>query len=337
MNRAVVGRLWRVALVLLLVSLPSPAWSAGQDAGPGESQQDSLRLVCTGMGFQNGYLDGWEMGVSDAKYNRGRPSSDFRTTALYEAADRGYAEKWRYLDKYQDSYRAGMEKGYADGFQKRGNLVLARFRLIEDDLRDQEKPIPQRGDDRRRPAATVPAGTRILLVLNDYLTTKMNAPGDRFTATVARTVFVGNVPAVAEGALVEGAVGQVVRPGRVKGRAEMNLRFETLKTRQGDVALSATLTGLSETEGEIRGNEGTVQGQTSHGRDAGVVAAGTGAGTVVGVIAGGGKGAGIGALVGALVGLTGVLATRGEDIEIPKGATVEITLDKDLRLSSKEE
>ena len=50
---------------------------------------------------------------------------------------------------------------------------------------------------------------------------------------------------------------------------------------------------------------------------------GAGAGAIVGGIAGGGKGAAIGAAVG---GTGAVLATKGEELEMPAGASIDTTL-----------
>ncbi len=47
---------------------------------------------------------------------------------------------------------------------------------------------------------------------------------------------------------------------------------------------------------------------------------------------GSGKGMGIGALVGAGAGLAAVLLTRGRELILPRGTTVEIALDRPLEL-----
>src|SRR5260370_42576815 len=60
-------------------------------------------------------------------------------------------------------------------------------------------------------------------------------------------------------------------------------------------------------------------------------AAGGGTG---GRAAGAGKGAGIGAGVGAAAGLAAVLLTRGPELELPRGTTVDVTLDRPLYLDS---
>lgn len=58
-----------------------------------------------------------------------------------------------------------------------------------------------------------------------------------------------------------------------------------------------------------------------------------GAGTSLGgLMTGSRAGAGTGALIGAAAGLAAVLFTRGKDLVLPRGTTVEITLSRPLPL-----
>ena len=304
---------------------PAPAPAAATDT---DSQS---RLVCAGMGFQNGYLDAYDIGFNDQRY-RGR--TDFSGHPLYDKADRGYNESWIYKEIYKLAYRKGFAQGYEDGFLKRPNLVVNRFAQLDEAIQQASAPLqlPPRSDAPAEPVI-LPAGARVLLKLDDLLTTRMNQRGDPFTAIVVKDVFVGNALAIPEGSAILGTVGEVVRPGKVKGKAEMTLRFQKIRFKNGnEVPFSGTLTGIGGDAGQIVSQEGTYQGQGSVGRDATVVGATTGGGAVIGVIAGGGKGAAIGAAVGGLVGLAGVLSTRGEDIELTKGTLMEIMVDQDLQL-----
>jgi len=302
-------------------------------AQTGETADSSaeMRLICAGMGFQNGYLDGYQIGQNDARY---RGQTDITTHPLYQSAERGYQEQWVYKVVYQNAFRRGMAQGYQDGLTGAPNIVVARFTQLEDAIREANLvPAQQSRDSTYRGPVIVPAGSRLLLQLDDYLTTKMNERGDPFTAVVARDLFVGNELAIPEGTVIKGTVGAVQRPGRVSGRAEMNLRFNEVQFKNGQaVALSATLTGIGQDGGRIADTEGTYEGKGSEGRDAAVVTAGAATGTVVGAIAAGGKGGLIGATIGGLVGLAGVLSTRGEDIELTRGTLLEIMVDQDLRI-----
>jgi hypothetical protein len=309
-----------------------PASPAGTPAPAVDDTDSQLRLVCAGMGFQNGYLDAYEIGVNDQRY-RGR--TDFQGHPLYDKADRGYNDGWIYKEIYKLAYRKGFAQGYEDGFLKRPNMVVNRFAQLDEAIQQAAVPVrlPARSDAPASPVI-VPAGARVLLQLDDLLTTRMNQRGDPFTAIVTRDVFVGNALAIPEGSAILGTVGEVIRAGRVKGKAQMTLRFEKIRFKNGnEVPFSATLTGLgSGGEGQVVNPEGTYENKGNVGRDATVVGATTGSGAVIGVIAGGGKGAAIGAAIGGLVGLAGVLTTRGEDIELTKGTLMEIMLDQELTL-----
>ena len=317
------GRPWRRPGRLAPAARRGPAPAADTD--------NQFRLVCAGMGFQNGYLDAYEIGFNDQRY-RGR--TDFSGHPLYDKADRGYNDSWVYKEIYKLAYRKGFAQGYEDGFMKRSNLVVNRFAQLDEAIQQAAVPVqlPPRSDAPPAPVI-LPAGARVLLKLDDLLTTRMNQRGDPFTTLVVKDVFVGNALAIPEGSAILGTVGDVVPPGRVKGKAEMTLRFQKIRFKNGnEVPFSGTLTGVGGEQGQIVNPEGTYEGKGSVGRDATVVGATTGGGAVIGVIAGGGKGAAIGAAVGGLIGLAGVLSTRGEDIELTKGTLLEIMLDQDLTL-----
>ncbi len=327
----------RLALAACLAVLAAAAAAAQDNPAPAPAaasaadNDNQFRLVCAGMGFQNGYLDAYEIGFNDQRY-RGR--TDFSGHPLYDKADRGYNESWIYKEIYKLAYRKGFAQGYEDGFLKRTNLVVNRFAQLDEAIQQAAAPVqlPPRSDAPAEPVI-LPAGARVLLKLDDLLTTRMNQRGDPFTTIVVKDVFVGNALAIPEGSAILGTVGEVVPPGRIKGKAEMTLRFQKIRFKNGnEVPFSGTLTGIGGGEGQIMNQEGTYQGQGSVGRDATVVGATTGSGAVIGVIAGGGKGAAIGAAIGGLVGLAGVLSTRGEDIELTKGTLMEIMLDQDLKL-----
>ncbi len=62
------------------------------------------------------------------------------------------------------------------------------------------------------------------------------------------------------------------------------------------------------------------------------VATTTTAGAGVGAIAAGAKGTAIGAAAGAAAGLAAVLLTRGKELELPRGTTLDVILDRPLDL-----
>jgi type IV secretion system protein VirB10 len=115
----------------------------------------------------------------------------------------------------------------------------------------------------------------------------------------------------------------------VSGRAELTISFQTLTLPSGVSIPIYTSLGSAGGTAEKKG-ENTVEGDSSKGTDTAQVGAGAGQGAVIGVIAGGGKGAAIGAAGGAAAGALGVLLTRGEDLILEPGTTLEIVLDRPL-------
>ena len=174
-------------------------------------------------------------------------------------------------------------------------------------------------------------GTKIVFTLNDTLSTKNAHEGDRFSGVVSRSVRVGNQIVIPEGSVVRGEVASVKRAGRVKGRAELGLRFQEIELPNGtQLDLVASLTSLDEGEKETVTEEGQVKGEGSKKRDAAEIGGGAAIGTAIGAIAGGGKGAAIGAGSGAAAGVGLVLLQRGKDVKISRGSEMAIQLDRTL-------
>jgi hypothetical protein len=166
----------------------------------------------------------------------------------------------------------------------------------------------------------VPNGTRIVATLDSNLSTRQNAQGDRFVMTVTQ-------PAAYQGARIEGTIDRLERSGRLTGRAEMNLNFETIRLRNGD---TYRFEGLIDRITTLNGraitidNEDSVRGSNQT-RDT-VVRTGIGAviGAIIGGIAGGGDGAAVGAAIGAGAGGGSVLIQGRGDLELEGGTTFEI-------------
>ncbi len=182
------------------------------------------------------------------------------------------------------------------------------------------------------PEIVLPQGTRISLQLNDYLSTKLNTEGQSFTATVSAPVYLKDRVVIPKGSIVSGTISRIMRPGRFKGKAMMNLSFDSIRLPgTGDLPLVATCVRIDpEGNGGIQ-QEGTITGEGSKGKDAVGVATPTLAGAGIGALAGGGQGAAIGAGIGAVVGLA-TLARPGKDLEIRRGAAMDVVLDRPLSI-----
>jgi len=181
---------------------------------------------------------------------------------------------------------------------------------------------------------TVPAGTRIPLVLKHAINTKSARPGDPVYLQTNFPVAQDNRILIPSGTYVQGVVDSVKRPGRVSGRAELLMHFTTLIFPNGyTVSLPGTVEGTPGADhSTVKDKEGTIQADGQKGKDAATVAQTTGGGAAIGALAGGGKGAGIGAGAGGVVGLATVLLSRGQEVRMEAGSTVEMELQRPLVL-----
>jgi hypothetical protein len=139
---------------------------------------------------------------------------------------------------------------------------------------------------------------------------------------------VNNEIIIPVGSYVGGKITQVQRPGKVKGKAGLALSFQTLILPSGStIPLYASLAGSSEAK---KTEEGKLEGDSSVGEDAATIAKTTAVPAGIGGIVNGAHGARVGVGVGASAGLATVLLTRGKDIVLDRGTTLEIVLDRPL-------
>ena len=191
---------------------------------------------------------------------------------------------------------------------------------------------------------TIEIGAKVPLSLINSVSTKHSAEGDRVYLETVFPVLVGGRIVVPVGSYVAGTVTQLKRPGKVKGRAELYVRFDSLTlpngvTRDFHGRIGAmdgnTKNELDRTEGKVR-SEGNKAGDV---RTVGEGAAiGAGVGSIAGSAAGGhyGMGAGIGAAAGATAGMIGVLLSRGPDAVLARGSTLEMVLDRPISFTESE-
>lgn len=189
----------------------------------------------------------------------------------------------------------------------------------------------------------VQPGVKVPLNLMNSVSSKHSSEGDRVYLETAFPILVNGRIVIPPGSYVAGTVTQVKRPGRVKGRGELFLRFDSLILPNGVTRdFRARVGGLDGRGGEeLDRSEGKIRSEGNKGGDARTVGESAATGASVGVIAGGaagryGMGAGIGAAAGATAGLMGVLLSRGPDAMLTKGSTIEMVLDRPLSFSENE-
>ncbi|OFV98226.1 MAG: hypothetical protein A3F68_10030 [Acidobacteria bacterium RIFCSPLOWO2_12_FULL_54_10] len=184
---------------------------------------------------------------------------------------------------------------------------------------------------------TVKSGTRVPLVLVNSVSTKTAQEGDQVYLQTSFPIFTNNRIVIPEGSYVTGTITEVTRPGRIKGKGELYVRFDTLTLRNGvSRDFRGTVSAADGAQENIKEQEGKLEGEATKGEDAGKIAGTATSGATIGAIAGDGKGAGVGAGVGAAVGLATVLLTRGSEVQLLRGSSLEMLLDRDLVFSAEE-
>ncbi len=186
----------------------------------------------------------------------------------------------------------------------------------------------------------VPVGTRLPLVLHNGVSTRNAHPGDPLYFETLYPVLVGERIVIPAGSYVSGEITETKRPGRIKGRGEIMLRLTSMILPNGYVvSFLASPTGASTGDDDTVDKEGKIQGRGDKAGDARTVAETTIAGASIGSLGGlaagrPGLGAGVGAAAGVAAGIAAVLLTRGPELELPRGTTVDIALDRPLYLDS---
>jgi hypothetical protein len=217
--------------------------------------------------------------------------------------------------------------------------ALAAQELAAQDQAAQELAVPDQAIQAQA-GYTVASGVKIPLSLINSISTKHSMEGDSVYLETAFPILSNGRIVIPVGSYVAGTVTQVKKPGRVKGRGELYVRFDTLtlpngvsrdfRSRMGTLDASS-MGNLDRAEGRVE-SEGDKLGDTR------TVAETTATGASVGAIAGAAAksmpmGLGIGAGAGAAAGLIAILAIRGPDAILTKGSTVEMILDRSLSFS----
>jgi len=198
------------------------------------------------------------------------------------------------------------------------------------------KPAPDAKVEQK--AYLVETGTHIPLSLINSISTKNSVPGDRVYLESVFPIMVNGKIVIPPGSYVEGTITELQRPGKIKGRGEFHLRFDSLTLPNGTTRdFRARVSGLDgRASEELDRKEGTIRSEGNKSGDARTIgettATGAGVGGLIGAASGAaGMGAGIGAAAGAAAGLMGVLFTRGPEAVLAKGTTLEMVLDRPVK------
>ncbi|HET6892892.1 MAG TPA: hypothetical protein VFH31_17435 [Pyrinomonadaceae bacterium] len=327
----------RISLVALLVlGLTSGFNSVAFFTPSAAAQNQSTALE---RGYRTGYSDGYNAGYKDVA---DRAARDHKNKEEYQRADRSYNQAWGPLEDYRDGYQQGFEVGYTAGYDQQpfnSSIPTGLVRRGSSDTPHQSVPSEPANEPINRSTpepvsasggpVLIPRDTMLLVELQSSLSTDASQRGDRFQARVIQ-------PGEYQGAIIDGRVARVKRPGRVKGVAELQLSFDQIRlpdNRMG--SLSAEVVEVIDTGNRDTGEvdpEGGVKGRDSTKDDVSKVGAATGVGAIIGAIVGGGKGAAIGAAIGGGIATGGVLSRRGSDIRLERGQQLRIRVANETRI-----
>lgn len=335
--------------LLALTVLVLAAWSvptSAQTSPPVMQTSTPNQTTALERGYRTGYSDGYNAGYRDVA---DRAARDYQNKDEYRSGDRSYNQAWGTAEDYRDGYQQGFEAGYAAGYDRRSfdstiPTGLGRRGTVDSGTTDNTSSTPNYPEtttenstgNTNAPGAGnsgplfIPRDAILVVELESSLSTDATQIGDRFQARVVE-------PGEFAGAILEGRVTRVKRPGKVKGTAELQLSFESIRTADNRSAsihadvIDVIDMGNREGAGTVD-SEGGVKGRDSTKDDVSKVGAATGIGAVIGAIFGGGKGAAIGAAVGGSVGTAGVLTQRGKDVRLERGQRLKIRTATDARI-----
>jgi type IV secretion system protein VirB10 len=172
--------------------------------------------------------------------------------------------------------------------------------------------------------------------LKHAVSSKGTHEGDGVYAETTFPVVADGRVLIPAGTYVQGRISHIQRGGRIKGRAEVLMHFTTLIYPSGYTVLLPgaveNAPGVDKTS--VKDAEGTIRSDSQAGAKAATVATTAGTGAVVGGLSNGGKGALIGAGVGGAVGTAIALLTRGNDVKLDAGTTLEIVIQRDVPLDA---
>ena len=200
-------------------------------------------------------------------------------------------------------------------------------------------PVPAvagQGREAALPAAAdlIQNGTHFLVRLDQEMNTGKDKVNKRFEVKTIEPLEFSNGYVLHPGAKIYGHVSRI-EPGGLTGRARLWLTFDDIETSRGTLPIVAEVSSVPGEYSVRRGEskEGEIEARTSKGTQVlEATAAGAALGTAAGAAAHNGKAAAMGAAAG---GVAGFLASSGigQEIDLPKGAKLELVLDRPLYLT----
>jgi hypothetical protein len=167
---------------------------------------------------------------------------------------------------------------------------------------------------------TVPAGTRLSIVLDTSVGSDTSRVEEPVHAHLAQPVVVRGVTVLPAGSSVSGVVTSAARSGKVKGLAHVAMRFDSVTPKGEDARYQIRTTAVGRTA------------EATKKKDALEIGGAAAGGAIIGALVGGKKGALIGGAAGGGGGTAVVLSTRGKEVHVPKGARLMLKLSAPLTI-----
>ncbi len=180
---------------------------------------------------------------------------------------------------------------------------------------------------------TVPAGTHMLTKLVSPLNTVSATDGSAVYLEITMPVIADNRVVIPAHTQVMGTVLRERRSGRVKGRAQLRIGFTNFIFADNQVvSIEGAMQGLPNSSRNRRVDaEGTIEAVDQIDRDVKRVVAPALPGAILAALGAGIPGMRL-ALLGGGLGLGNSMITRGNEIVLPVGTSVEMVLKRDLQL-----
>ena len=159
----------------------------------------------------------------------------------------------------------------------------------------------------------IPAGTDLPIELQTMASTASSREGDPVVAVLTQDIPLNGFT-LRKGDEVRGRVATVLKAARVKGRARLVVAFDSVM-HQGERLTVATTPIDSMAE-------------STASKDKKIIAGGAVGGLIIGAIKDGKKGAAVGAVAGAAAGAGAVMIMKGDEVELPRGAHLIVTVTK---------
>ncbi len=160
---------------------------------------------------------------------------------------------------------------------------------------------------------TIPAGTVLPVELQSSVASDASSVEDPVRARLRKAIMIDGVEALPAGSSLRGTVTEATRSARVKGRARVGFRFDSIEPAGRERLEIRTAVIAREAPGTKK-------------QDAAKIGIPAGAGAVIGGIVGGGDGAAKGAAIGGAAGTGVVLSTRGKEVRFGPGADFNVKL-----------